>query len=112
MSAETTNNPITDGMVGGSVEMLRFAILEGLGGQEPRAGTYDDVLDCGTMRVRLRIEVEPTGITREQAAAAAVAEDAAEPPEVRAAARLVAAGGEGLEEALAVLSRTGPWPGP
>lgn len=111
MTTETSSR-ITEGCIGGSVDMLAFAVLETLCGEQPFTEVYDDELDCGTMRVRIRIEVEPTGLTPEQAGAAVVAGDSAEPEHVRAAARQVMAGGPGLEDARALLSGTGPWPFP
>ncbi|MGJ5897980.1 hypothetical protein ACSCBZ_39440 [Streptomyces niveiscabiei] len=107
-----TGSRITEGRIGGSVDMLTYMLLEGISGEQPFTEAYDDELDCGTMRVRIRIEVEPTGLTPEQAGAAVVADDPAEPPHVRAAARRVMAGGPGLEDARALLSSTGPWPFP
>jgi hypothetical protein len=67
---------------------------------------YSEVRDCGTVRVRVAVEVEATGRTLEQACAAILAEDGNESPEVREAARVLVAGGPRLEAARAILRAT------
>ncbi|XKK63917.1 hypothetical protein HFP71_16860 [Streptomyces sp. ARC32] len=85
-------------------------LLEELDCAAPAAEQWESTLDCGTVRVRIRVEVEPTGLTADQAVAAVIAGDENEAPDVRAAARLLMAGGAGTEAAAAVLARSGPWP--
>ncbi|MDX2703960.1 hypothetical protein PV350_13970 [Streptomyces sp. PA03-6a] len=102
-------NTTTDSTVGAAMEMAADCLLDQLAGMAPHAEQWGRTLDCGTMRVRIRVEVEPTGLTAEQAAAAVVASDLAEQPESRAAARVVLAGGPSVGEALNVLARSGPW---
>ncbi|MEV0209438.1 hypothetical protein AB0H97_29995 [Streptomyces sp. NPDC050788] len=67
---------------------------------------YSEVRDCGTVRVRVAVEVEATGRTLEQACAQVLADDDNESPEVRAAARVLVAGGPQLEAARAILRAT------
>lgn len=110
MSTETES--AAGAVINAGMGMAADYLLDQLCCAEPSAARWSRTLDCGTMRVRIRVEVEPTGLTAEQAAAEAIASDPAETPEVRAAARAVLAGGPGLGEAVALLSRTGPWPGP
>ncbi|GAB2325623.1 hypothetical protein [Streptomyces variabilis] len=98
--------------VGDAMNMAADVILDQIGGHEARPERWARTLECGTVRVRIRVEVEPTGLTVEQAAAAVVAGDDNEAPEVRAAARLLLAGGPGVEAAREVLARSGPWPLP
>lgn len=109
MSTETESavGAVVDAGMGMGADYL----LDQLGCVEPSAEQWVRTLECGTMRVRIRVDVEPTGLSAEQAAAEVIASDPNEAPEVRAAARVVVAGGPGLGEALALLSRTGPWPG-
>ncbi|MDX3400073.1 hypothetical protein [Streptomyces sp. ME01-18h] len=97
-------------IVGDAMNMAADIILDEVGGHEARPERWARTLECGTVRVRIRVEVEATGVTVEEAAAEAIAADPGEAPEVRAAARIVAAGGPGREAALRVLRATGPWP--
>ncbi|EPD62399.1 hypothetical protein [Streptomyces sp. HGB0020] len=104
-----TDNPASKAL---NTAMLMAAhhIHEEISFLEPRHDTWARDLDCGVVRVRIRVEVEPTGLTLDQALAAAIAADENETPEVRAAARLVAAGGPDAEEAVGLLAQSGPWP--
>ncbi|MFE8011484.1 hypothetical protein ACFU3O_01950 [Streptomyces antibioticus] len=106
ISSERTAATVVDTAVAMGADYL----LDRLHCAEPTALDWERTLDCGTMRVRIRVEVEPTGLTGEQVAAETVAGDENELLEVRAAARLVLAGGPGREAALEVLARSGPWP--
>ncbi|GGV77474.1 hypothetical protein GCM10010294_45050 [Streptomyces griseoloalbus] len=106
ISTESTAHAVVDA----SMDMGADYLLDQLHCAEPTALDWERTLDCGTMRVRIRVEVEPTGLTADQAAAEVIASDRNEAPEVRAAARVVMAGGPGVEAAVAVLARSGPWP--
>ncbi|MCT9107940.1 hypothetical protein N4G69_20260 [Streptomyces mirabilis] len=75
----------------------------------PTEGSRALAVDCGPVLLRVSVVFEPTGRTREQAEADCLAGDPAEVPAVRAAARVVTAGGPGiggareaLRQALAV----------
>lgn len=93
-----------------AMSMATDALLDEIGGHEPFAEQWTRTLGCGTVRVRIRVEVEPTGLSVEEAGAACIAGDENETPEAREAARVVLAGGPGIEAAREVLARSGPWP--
>ncbi|MFF9215499.1 hypothetical protein [Streptomyces viridosporus] len=111
MTIFTTESTVHD-VVAAGMNMGAEHLLEQLDCAAPTTEQWERTLDCGTVRVRIRVEVEPTGLTAEQAVAAVIAEDENEAPEVRAAARLLMASGEGSEVARQVLADTGPWPLP
>ncbi|HEX5567978.1 MAG TPA: hypothetical protein VFY14_13810 [Streptomyces sp.] len=100
----------TAAAVDSGMAMAADYLLDQLDCAEPTAQRWARTLHCGTVRVRIRVEVEPTGLTAEQAVAAVIAGDENEAPEVRAAACLLVAGGEGAVAARDVLARSGPWP--
>ncbi|MFJ4339397.1 hypothetical protein [Streptomyces sp. NPDC088915] len=99
MNTETT----VYGHVDDSMDMAVDYLRDRLDCTEPTTEQWARVLDCGTVRVRIRVDIEPTGRTAEQYLADVIASDPAEAPELRAAAAVVAAGGPGLETALTVL---------
>ncbi|GHC26940.1 MULTISPECIES: hypothetical protein [Streptomyces rochei group] len=109
MTVFSTETSVRD-VVDATMEMSAGHLLERLDCAAPTNGQWARTVDCGTVRVRIRVEVEPTGLTADQAAAAVIAGDENEAPEVRAAARLLLAGGPGVEAAVAVLAGSGPWP--
>ncbi|MEU9641505.1 hypothetical protein [Streptomyces sp. NPDC048188] len=111
MTVFSTESTVRD-VVDATMDMSAGHLLEQLDCAAPTSGQWERALDCGTVRVRIRVEVEPTGLTADQAVAAVIAEDENEAPEVRAAARLLMAGGPGVEAARAVLVGSGPWPSP
>lgn len=87
-----TDTGTAQDVVDAAMTMAAEHLLEKLIEQPPRRADWSAELDCGTVRVRMRVEVVPTGLTAEQWVAAVIASDPAEPSAVRAAARLVAAG--------------------
>ncbi|MGW3186333.1 hypothetical protein ACWDBT_00555 [Streptomyces ardesiacus] len=95
-----------DTAVSTAVDMAAETLFDLLDNRTPDPQEWVRALDMGTVRVRIRVDVEPTGKTPEQALAEVVASDPAESLEARAAARTVLAGGPGLDAAMSVLS----WP--
>ncbi|MEU3413757.1 hypothetical protein ABZ760_21220 [Streptomyces sp. NPDC006658] len=102
----------THTVINAGMDMAADHLLDQLDCAEPSTAHGERTLHCGTVRVRIRVDVEPTGLTAEQAVAAVIAGDENEAPEVRAAARAMLAGGPCIEAARKVLARSGPWPSP
>jgi hypothetical protein len=100
----------TRAAIDAGVDIAADYLLDQLDCAEPSAERLERTLDCGTVCIRIRVEVEPTGLTAEQVVAAVIAGDENEAPEVRAAARAMLADGAGTDVAREVLARSGPWP--